>query len=1016
MTSAILMLLLFFTYTGLWSQEQVRIDSDKIDEVVNTIMEEGDIPGLSIIIVSPEKTMIKSYGFADVDEQRKVTPETLFELASNSKAFTALAIQILVDEGKLSLDDEVSKYLPDFSVTYDGKQQTIKIKHLLHHTSGIPWETISKIPASTAKDALAQTVAKLQGLELSSEPGSTYEYTTINYDVLALVAQKITNKSFESFITEQVFNPLGLTNTTIGIPKDSLLLAQGYKPAFFGAREYDAPRYKGNNAAGYVISDANDMATWLALQLGIEESSMTDLIVKTQQRDTSVAPHGLLSYAQGWEVSLSGNNEIFHSGINPNFSSHIILRPNEKFGVAVLTNTNSNYTSLLANQLTNVVLNKEINNDVMVDDNSDGFFSMLFIALSVYTLIVFAYIIMAFLGWSKGKRSIAKVNGKKIKQFCLAVLAAIPFLLGIYIIPEVMAGFNWDSMLVWTPGSFEMLIYMILGVFGISYVAYLVGMLLPEENYYKSRIPKILLFSIISGLANVMAIILITSALQTNIQLKYLVFYYGLVLAIYLFGRRFVQIRLTKMAVNLVYDMRMKVISKVLKTSYQKLEAMDNGRIFTVINDDTNSVGRYASLFVSLITSTITIIGAFVYLFSISLWATGLVLIVMILLTVLYQYVGKSAHRFFEEARDERNIFMGLISALVDGLKEISQHYKKKREYEEDLSKSAHRFKEKNFIADVKFINGFLVGESLLLLLLGMVSMGLPKLFPYIPFYTLMSFVIILLYLIGPINGVLNSIPEVMRLKVSYDRIRNFLKEIPADLEDDKHLESLEIPEVKSLAVKDVEFTYKGDEKDRKNFSIGPVTFEAKAGEVIFITGGNGSGKTTLAKILTGLYKPDAGVISINGEEIPNVEMSEYFSTVFNPPYLFKKLYGIDTEGKEEQIAYFLNKLGLKEKVSLTNNEFSTIELSSGQRKRLGLLQCYLQDSPILLFDEWAADQDPEFRQFFYRTIIREMKAAGKLIIAISHDDFYYDVADKIVEMREGRSTVVIREKSLEKL
>ncbi len=197
---------------------------------------------------------------------------------------------------------------------------------------------------------------------------------------------------------------------------------------------------------------------------------------------------------------------------------------------------------------------------------------------------------------------------------------------------------------------------------------------------------------------------------------------------------------------------------------------------------------------------------------------------------------------------------------------------------------------------------------------------------------------------------------------------------------------------------------------------MGPVNFEALAGEVVFITGGNGSGKTTLAKVLIGLYKPDSGSITINGKEIPNVELSEYFSTVFNPPYLFKKLYGIATEEKKEKINYFLEILDLKDKVSIADDEFSTIELSSGQRKRLGLLQCYLEDSPIYLFDEWAADQDPEFRRFFYRMLIPEMKTSGKLIIAISHDDFYYDVADKIIEMREGGVTVVTKEKILNKI
>jgi ABC-type siderophore export system fused ATPase/permease subunit len=186
-------------------------------------------------------------------------------------------------------------------------------------------------------------------------------------------------------------------------------------------------------------------------------------------------------------------------------------------------------------------------------------------------------------------------------------------------------------------------------------------------------------------------------------------------------------------------------------------------------------------------------------------------------------------------------------------------------------------------------------------------------------------------------------------------------------------------------------------------FSVGPVNLEFRCGEIAFIIGGNGSGKTTLAKLLTGLYEPDTGRILVNDNVVKGHQLSEYFSVVFSPAFLFKKVYGVNTAGRGQQVLDYLRKLKLNDKVEVENNRYSTIDLSGGQRKRLALFQCYLENRPVYLFDEWAADQDPEYRKFFYRTLLPEMKAMGKIIIAITHDDHYFDVADKIIKMNEGK-------------
>jgi ABC-type siderophore export system fused ATPase/permease subunit len=148
----------------------------------------------------------------------------------------------------------------------------------------------------------------------------------------------------------------------------------------------------------------------------------------------------------------------------------------------------------------------------------------------------------------------------------------------------------------------------------------------------------------------------------------------------------------------------------------------------------------------------------------------------------------------------------------------------------------------------------------------------------------------------------------------------------------------------------------------------------------------------------------------INNEVVKGAQLSEYYSAIFSTAHIFKKVYNIDLQQKSAEIARYLKMLHLDKKVSITGNKYSTIDLSGGQRKRLALLQCYLEDAPIYLFDEWAADQDPDYRNVFYRTLLPEMKRAGKIVIAITHDDHYFDVADKIFKMNFGKLDVCSRE------
>jgi putative pyoverdin transport system ATP-binding/permease protein len=189
-------------------------------------------------------------------------------------------------------------------------------------------------------------------------------------------------------------------------------------------------------------------------------------------------------------------------------------------------------------------------------------------------------------------------------------------------------------------------------------------------------------------------------------------------------------------------------------------------------------------------------------------------------------------------------------------------------------------------------------------------------------------------------------------------------------------------------------------------FALGPVDLAFSPGELVFLIGGNGSGKTTLAKVIVGLYAPENGHILLDGVEVDEARRDRYrqlFSVVFSDFYLFDSLLGIRLERLDQAAQALLEALQLSHKVTIDQGVFSTLDLSQGQRKRLALLVAYLEDRPFYLFDEWAADQDPLFKDVFYRRLLPALKAKGKTVVVITHDDRYFHLADRLIKLESGQ-------------
>jgi putative ATP-binding cassette transporter len=995
----------------LWGEKQAELD-----RTIRQLMEEGDIPGLSLVIVrEDEEPLLKGYGYADLEQKSPVTADTRFELASCTKAFTALAALKLAEEGQISLDDPVSRYFPRFYATYEGKKYEITLRQLLHQTGGIPRKSIDRIPLGGGSRALEQTVDNLAGIELDHVPGTGFEYATVNYAVVGAVIEKASRMTYEEYMARNIFAPLGLTDTRVGRGQADPFMATGYKIGFFSPREYEAPVYRGNYPAGYVVANARDMAHWLKWQMGLTagraDTGFYALLQQTHKRDTGVPPNRmeLSAYAMGWHTHIDGNDLVYHDGLNPNFTCYAGFSPKEKVGVAVLANSNSRYTAAIGRAVMDFV--RQGSGETMhiphiQKESLDKASTMVCAVVCFYLLCLTLFFLSIPLDIVKGRRRFEGFSLVKLFKLPAGLLTLTPFLFAVNLIPRAMSGVSWKTALVWSPSSFQAAAMLLLAAIGLSYVGYVVSSLFPQKNKYLRSMPLIVVLSLLSGGANAMVIFLITSALFTRMELAYQLYFFGLSFFIYILGRKVVQTRLVRVTFDIVYDLRMRLIQKVFLTSYQRFEKLDRGRVYATLNDDTGRIGNLANLVVQLATNLITTLGAFLYLAAMNFWATLATLLVVAVVTSIHAVVSQRARVQLEEARDTQNVYMRLLNGLLDGFKELSLHANKKREYKADVEKSCDAYRIKIYTAIRKFINAFLVGESMLIIVLGMVGFGIPRIFPDISTFTLMSFIMIMLYLTGPVNGILRSIPEIMQIRVAWGRIRGFEKAIPANIDPGFLEEAYRRPgTVALLKAEGLEFEYDSENEEEK-FKVGPIDLEFKSGEITFIIGGNGSGKTTLARLLTGLYRPDAGQVSIEGsaiEENHNGRLGEYFSTVFSNYHLFKKLYDVDLQGKGDQVKQYLDILRLQDKVSVNGDAFSTIDLSGGQRKRLALMQCYLEDSPIYLFDEIAADQDPEFRKFFYRDLLQRMKREGKIVVAITHDDHYFDAADKIVKMDMGK-------------
>jgi putative ATP-binding cassette transporter len=462
------------------------------------------------------------------------------------------------------------------------------------------------------------------------------------------------------------------------------------------------------------------------------------------------------------------------------------------------------------------------------------------------------------------------------------------------------------------------------------------------------------------------------------------------------------EVLLTRLGQGTILDLRMQLSRALLGVPLQHLEQLGRARILTALTDDVPTITTAVASIPILCINLATALGGFAYLGWLSWKVLGLVLIFLVVGIVSYQLPMLRAVRYMYQTRKINDELYRHFSTLTDGAKELKLHRSRRDAFlKDEMENTARRFRDANVRGLQIFSIASSWGQVLLFVVLGLLLFA----FTGIDGRVLTGYALTLLYLVTPLQTLLNSAPTFSRARVALGHVEalgveleaSAGREIPAPLDRAPSWETIELASVTRV--------YRRDGEDG-DFVLGPIDLTLRPGELVFIAGGNGSGKTTLAKLLTGLYEPDSGSLLWNGRAVTDENRDSYrqnFSVVFSDFYLFQSLLGLEAPDLDARAAGYLETLQLRHKVQVEEGRLSTLELSQGQRKRLALLTAYLEDRPIYLFDEWAADQDPVFKDVFYRHLLPELKRRGKTTVVISHDDRYYDAADRLIKLENGR-------------
>ncbi|HEY9284927.1 MAG TPA: cyclic peptide export ABC transporter [Pyrinomonadaceae bacterium] len=516
----------------------------------------------------------------------------------------------------------------------------------------------------------------------------------------------------------------------------------------------------------------------------------------------------------------------------------------------------------------------------------------------------------------------------------------------------------------------------------------------------------VIVAGIVSGVCNTALIALINTAINSDGQPAARLGWWFVGLCLVIAATRFVSgALLVRLMQRAVYDLRMSLSRQIIAAPLRLLEHLGAHKLLVTLVNDVPRISDAIIALPLLFMNIAIVVGCLVYLGVLS-WGLLLGVIFFMILGILtHQLPVMKATQHFGRARDAMDTLIKHLRALLNGVKELKLHRRRRETFLtkllEPTALSMHR---ENVVGETIWAAAGSWGQILFFVAIGLVIFAAPRL-SALGGETLTGYTLTILFMTGPLDFVLNTLPRLTQADVAMKKIEALSVSLAGHtMSNEATAQTDAKPEWRLLEIDNVTHSY--DRDGQEDFTLGPINLSFRPGEIVFIAGGNGSGKTTLAKLLTGLYVPESGEIRIDGEPVTNENRDYYrqfFSVVYSDFFLFEELLGLAQQDLDAKAQQYLVQLQLDHKVTVTGGTLSTLDLSQGQRKRLALLTAYLEDRHIYVFDEWAADQDPQFRELFYLQLLPGLKARGKTVLVISHDDRYYYLADRMIKLDYGR-------------
>jgi putative ATP-binding cassette transporter len=511
----------------------------------------------------------------------------------------------------------------------------------------------------------------------------------------------------------------------------------------------------------------------------------------------------------------------------------------------------------------------------------------------------------------------------------------------------------------------------------------------------------------VAGIANVALLASVNVAVQlsSDEQLRALILFV-LLIALYALCALYTGRRTSELIEAGLHRIKVRVGERIAKAELEALERVKAAEICDRITENTTFITERSGAIATMMQSMTIMVFAIGYVAWLSPPAFALVGLLCGAGAMMFVLLRREFVVHVQQTARQRITFFERLADMLSGSKEIRFSRRRSREVREDIIAASDALRAAGTKSSNLMADGMLLGEGVLFALLTAVVYVLRS-HVEVDARLLTRLVAAVMFIWGPFMGLTLGVLPYIRSNIALGQIDALEQKLEAALQEEKPEQKAEDPwkgRVTAIEARDIEYSYPADNGGER-FHIGPLSLTLEAGQIVFIVGGNGSGKSTFLKVLTGLYAPSAGSLRASGVAVGRenvVWFRDMISAIFSDFHLFTKLYGL-AGVEEEAVHRLLALMQLEEKTSFAHRKFTKLTLSTGQRKRIAMVVALLEDRPICVFDEWAADQDVQFRRYFYEELLPSLRRAGKLVIVVSHDDRYFHCADRVIKMEYGK-------------